>query len=134
MNMRIYDKSVPQEIRDNGFDFSWDNKKVWVLDVPAEQISIEELDWILDLPFWSSGSGKYDIFPRKVLENMDLYREHKERVLRADISYPIDIMKNTKGNWLILDGLHRFLRLVYEGNKTIKVRKISRDLIPLIEK
>jgi hypothetical protein len=47
-------------------------------------------------------------------------------MLRADLSYPIDIMEN-KGRWLILDGLHRLVKAYKNGQKTVKVRKIPRE-------
>lgn len=125
---------LPEEIREHGYDFHWDNEKVWALDIPVQEISVSELEWIFDFPFWSYDGGKYNLTPRKVIENIDLYPEHKDRVLGADISHPIDTMENQNGKLQILDGLHRLVRLVLEGNKVVKVRKIPRKVIPLIEK
>ncbi len=33
----------PNIIDEVGFDFSWDTKKVWALDVPATEMNIEDL-------------------------------------------------------------------------------------------
>ncbi len=41
----------PQIIKDVGFDFSWDYKKVWTLDEPVVSIPIEALLWHFDIPF-----------------------------------------------------------------------------------
>jgi len=38
-------QEFPQIIKDVGFDFSWEEKKVWALEYPAEEIGIEELTW-----------------------------------------------------------------------------------------
>jgi hypothetical protein len=54
-----------------------------------------------------------------------------EKIEKADTSYPIDIMEN-KGRWLILDGLHRLVKLYEQGEKTVKVRIIPRKKIPEI--
>ena len=35
---------LPGEIKKVGFDFRWDTKKVWALDLPVEEIPIEELE------------------------------------------------------------------------------------------
>ena len=35
--------NIPQIIKDVGFDFSWSEEKVWALDVPVEEMAIEEL-------------------------------------------------------------------------------------------
>jgi hypothetical protein len=130
--MRTDIKKLPEEIQKYGFDFHWDNKKVWSISVPVEEIDIDELLWSLDKPFWTN-IRKCDLCPMQVVENLDSYPLHKERILNADTSHPIDIMQNQLGKWLFLDGVHRFVRLLIEGNTKIKVRKFSRDMIPLIE-
>lgn len=123
---------LPDIIKENGFDFRWDIEKVWALDIPIENIPVSELNWILDLPFWSDGNQPYNLTAREVISNPDKYPEHLERLQNCDTTYPIDIMKNLQGKWLILDGLHRLVRLVMEANKSVKVRKLSRELIPNI--
>lgn len=128
-----FDK-LPKEIQEHGMDFHWDNEKVWSLAIPVEDIDVSELEWHLDVPFWSYEGGHYNLLPRIVLENLDLSPEHKDRVLNADIRYPIDIMENPKGRLVILDGMHRLLRLMNEGHTKVKVRKIGRDHINKIEK
>ena len=37
-------RKLPKIIKDVGFDFSWDESKVWALDVPVEEIDITELE------------------------------------------------------------------------------------------
>jgi hypothetical protein len=130
--IRVPIDQLPEVIQKYGFDFHLDNNKVWKLDIPVEEINISELEWIFDHPFWTDKT-RCDLCPRKVIENINLYPEHKKRILNADISHPVDIMKNQLGNWLILDGLHRLVRLFMEGNKKVKVRKISREFIYKIE-
>jgi len=127
-------KQIPQIIKDHGFDFYWDIKKVWALDIPVEDMDVKELDWILDLPFWTDGADWYNLTPREVITNPAKYPDHQERRYACDTSYPIDIMKNLEDKWLILDGLHRLVKLIMEGHKVVKVRKLSRRLIPQIEK
>lgn len=123
----------PQIIKDVGFDFSWDNKKVWAIDAPVTEIDINELTWHFDIPFLGKNGGVYNLTPREVLGNTEIHPEEYERTRNADISYPIDIMEN-KGRWLILDGLHRLMRLSLEGAATVRVRIIPRSYIPRILK
>ncbi|MBI2410835.1 MAG: hypothetical protein HYV32_03010 [Candidatus Kerfeldbacteria bacterium] len=40
-------------------------------------------------------------------------------------------MKNKKGRWGILDGLHRLVKLYMAGQSTVNVRKIPPELIYL---
>ena len=123
-------KKIPQIITDVGFDFDWNEEKVWALDVPVEEMDASELAWHFDIPFlWEEGI--YDLAPIEVLDRPDKHQKEYDRVLRADLAYPIDIMWN-KGRWLILDGLHRLMKAWVLGIKKVKVRKISRDFIPKI--
>lgn len=53
--------------------------------------------------------------------------------MKADMKYPIDIMRN-KGRWLILDGLHRLMKAYLLGMKKVRVRKIPRTKVKIIQK
>lgn len=120
-------ENIPQIIKDVDFDFSWSEEKVWKLKVPVEEMSIKELEWHFDIPFlWEN--GVYNLTSREVIEHPDEHKEEYERTMKADLSYPIDIMEN-KGRWLILDGLHRLMKASVLGMETVKVRKISCDYI-----
>lgn len=124
----------PEIIRRVGFDFAWDERKVWALECPIISMSRSRLDWHLDVPFlWTVPDGYYDLLPRDVIDNPEDYPEEYTRTMQSDTSYPIDIMFWRK-NWLILDGLHRLMKLNIEGVSDIQVRKISKEAIPLIMK
>jgi hypothetical protein len=124
--------NVPQIISEVGFDFHWDNEKVWMLQVPTITMDIAELLWHFDIPFLSEHES-YDLSPREVLEHPDAHKKEYARMMRADTSHPIDIMEN-KGRWLILDGLHRLMKLYSEGRTIVTVRVIPRERIPEILK
>lgn len=124
----------PKIIQDVGFDFNWDVKKVWELDVLSEEMPINELVWHFDVPFiWSKPDGFYDVKPIEVMEHPERFPEEHERTMQANTSYPIDIMFY-KNRWLILDGLHRLMKQSIEGKQTVRVRKIPESAIPLIVK
>lgn len=120
-------ENLPQIIKDVGFDFSWDEKKVWQLDEPIIELNIDELEWHFDIPFLSENKD-YDLSPREVINNPESHKEEYDRAMNCDTKYPIDIMEN-KGKWLILDGLHRLMKLYIDGKKIISVRKIPRQRI-----
>jgi hypothetical protein len=127
-------RELPPIIQEVGFDFVWDERKVWELDVPIEEMVTEELTWHLDVPFiWSKPDGYYDVTPNEVIANREQYAEEINRTLRADTKFPIDIMR-WNGRWLILDGLHRLMKQVMEGRLVVQVRKIPQSAIPLITK
>lgn len=130
---------VPKEIRvdprhaAHAFDLPFwrDNQKLWALKVPVEEMDMRELEWIFEVPFWEDKKGNIVITPREVMDRMDKYPYHRDKILRADTSHPIDIMKNKKGQWLTLDGLHRLEKLHLRKEKKIRVRKIPPSLIHL---
>ncbi len=127
-------RDMPDIIKEVGFDFSWDERKVWELDVPAEDMPIGELTWHFDVPFiWSKPDGYYDVNPREVIEHPDQHVEEYQRTMQADTVHPIDIML-WKKRWLILDGLHRLMKQAIEGKEIVQVRKIPESAIPQILK
>lgn len=126
------ENSIPQIIKDVGFDFHWSEEKVWALNVPTDEIDIKELTWHFDVPFlWED--GVYNLKPQEVIDNPEAHAKEYERTMKADLIYPIDIMENN-GRWLILDGLHRLMRSSMLKMDSVKVRKISREDIPKIMK
>ncbi len=124
----VMENNIPKIIEDVGFDFDWDEEKVWKLNVPVTDMNIKELVWHFDIPFlWHKG-GVYNLTPREVIENPRKYEDEYQRTVRAELKYPIDIMEN-KGRWLILDGLHRLMKAHIQGTETVNVRIIPRDKI-----
>lgn len=125
-------RELPEIIKQVGFDFHWDEKKVWQLDVPTEDMPISQLSWHFEIPFWRSNPDSYyDLKPIDVIKQPNIYQEECSRTMLADTSYPIDVMY-WKERWVILDGLHRLVKLSIEGKNTVKVRKISHADIPKI--
>ncbi len=118
---------TPKIIDDVGFDFDWKEEKVWELDVPVEEISLDELSWHFDIPFW----GDYDLKPIDVIKDPSKYDSEYKRIMDSDLQYPLDIMF-WKGRYLLLDGLHRLAKAKILGLKTVKVRKIPQEAIPQI--
>jgi hypothetical protein len=62
----------------------------------------------------------------QVIYNPKEYQEHWNKINKADTKYPLDIFLHPdSGKWVLLDGLHRLVRLILDDNRIIKVRKIS---------
>jgi len=127
-------RELPPIIKEVGFDFHWDERKVWALNIPVEVLPISELTWHLDIPFlWSQPAGFYDLKPSTVLHHPEQYPEEYARTLEADLQYPIDIMQKAE-HWVILDGLHRLMKAALQEQVSVKVRKIPQSAVPLIQK
>ena len=127
------DQNIPQSVLEYGFNFDWNEEDVWKLDYPTEEMDLAMLEWHFTIPFWNWNNTWYNLTPNQVIENKDKYKEQYERILNANIDYPIDIMEN-KGRYVILDGLHRLAKYKILGYTKIKVRIIPRTEIKNIAK
>jgi hypothetical protein len=108
--------------------FKTDEPKLWAIDIPIEEIPVSEIAHNLDIPYLEQeGTDDWNLTPRMLINNFDRETTHASRVEQVDLSYPIDIY-NHKGTWIILDGVHRFTKAVRQGNKTIKVRRVTDDI------
>lgn len=123
-----YHDSLPESVRQYGFDFYWDNAKVWKVKAPITQLAIADLEWHFDVPFLWEGEGEYNLTAREVLEHPELHREEYDRMLRADDVFPIDVMDN-RGRLTILDGLHRLMKAYSQHKTYVQVRIIPRRFI-----
>ncbi len=122
--------TLPEIIKQVGFDFNWDSKKVWDLDVPTQTMDINELVWHFDIPFWEKdGTDDWNLTPWEVIHKKEGTTDHQRKVEEVDLKYPIDIMEN-KGKYVILDGLHRLVKAYMLGQKEVEVRIIPRKYIP----
>jgi len=121
----------PQIIKEIGFDFDWDEKKVWKFVLPVIEMDINELIWHFEVPFYSGDGNKYYVKPREVIDNPVDHKNEYEKMKGADLRYPLDLMEN-KGRLLLLDGLHRLMKAYIQGEKTVKVRIVPRGRIPEI--
>jgi len=130
MEKEIY---VDPRHEEHSFDLPFwrDNFKLWALDVPIEEMDINEFLWILNIPFWEDEDGNIVITPNEVINDLDKYPHHRDKIKNSDISYPIDIMKNKKDEWGILDGLHRLIKIYLKKESKIQVRKIPSEMIHL---
>ena len=124
----------PQIIKEYCLNFRPDNKKVWKIIAPIEKMKISKLTWQFEIPLWHSSSKHYVITPNQVLKNPKKYKKQYKRIMNANLKYPIEIMKNQKGLWEILDGLHRLVKAYLLDCKEVNVRKIPLSEIPKIRK
>lgn len=106
-------------------DFKWDNKKVWALDLPVQEIAIEKLLRHFAFPFWFDDDVTN---PWAVIDNPEIHKEHYTQSMETDISYPIDVLIRN-GRYEILDGLHRLVKHYVLGNKVVPIRIVPKENI-----
>lgn len=130
---RRHGRQLPEIIDRVGFDFDWDERKVWRLEAPVDEMPVDELVWHFEIPFLQIRPAGDYVTPRQVIDQPGKYPGEHQRTMAADTSYPIDIMR-WRGRWLILDGLHRLMKQTINGARVVRVRKIPKTAIPLILK
>ncbi len=116
----------PEEI-DVGFKVNY--KKLWDLDISVEEIDISKLEANLDFPYLEQeGTDDWNLTPRMLIDNFAKEISHAKKVEKTDLDYPIEIYFHND-NWIILDGIHRYVKALMRGDKTIKVRRVSKEML-----
>lgn len=107
--------------------------RLWDLDIPTEEVAMSFLVHNLDIPYLDKeGTDDWNLTPRMLVEHTEKEPGHMKKVENADLSFPIEIYEN-KGVWIILDGVHRFTKAVIQGSETMKVRKVTKDMLESIQ-
>jgi len=122
----VNDWSTPYECLVNGFPFPIKMKDMWKSDTKVEEIDVEELKWNLEFPWWSTDEEiPYNLKPQTVLEDIDMYPSHRERINNSETRHPLLLVQTKQNRWLIYDGVHRFVKQLLEGKNTVNVQKFS---------
>jgi hypothetical protein len=128
--MSTYPKP-PQILTDAGLSLFVHDIGFRDLDLPIISIPIKTLLWHLDLPVWEKdGTDDWNLTPRQVIEREMGTDEHYQRVLEADLSYPILVTEYNK-HLVILDGIHRLVKAFLENRTTIRAKRIPREHLVL---
>lgn len=118
--------SLPK-ILDTGFKI--DEPKLWAIDIPVEEIPITDIEYNLDIPYLDKeGTDDWNLTPRMLIENLDQEPSHAKDIDATDLKYPIDLYFHD-GKWIILDGVHRFAKAIILGHQTIKIRRVSENIV-----
>ena len=102
---------------------------LYTLDLPTEEISMSEIMHNADIPYLEKeGTDDWNLSPKGLIKNWNKEPTHSTRAEKADLSYPIMIYY-FKGNWIILDGVHRFTKTLKENHKTILAKRVPESAI-----
>ena len=58
---------IPAALRDWLLPIEWDRELLWALELPRRRLTLEELRWHLDLPWWRSNGVWFQVTPREYL-------------------------------------------------------------------
>lgn len=129
MSFSQHKRKFPTEIAEY-FDSSWEKRELWRLDLPRRVLQTSALQWHLDYPFWSTKppGPVFDLMPRVVLASPQKYSRHRERIVAADLSYPVNVGR-FGGRLVIIDGLHRLAKAVHRGVTEIECKLVPKQHI-----
>jgi hypothetical protein len=89
-------------------------EKIWELATDELMVASSVFLWQLDCPFWKTKKGRsFDLCPAEVILNPNSHAAHARRISEADTAYPL-VVSEFGGTLVILDGLHRFAKLISE--------------------
>jgi hypothetical protein len=117
--------------------------------LPIVEIPFEELEPALDVRIWMSSDESLAFSPRHLVKHMVLDTDHWNRMLAADLSYPIlvfDISANWAkllenqsyrecvsmllyGNYDVIDGNHRLAKCFLSGVKMVKAKVVTWEVL-----
>jgi hypothetical protein len=100
---------MPESMREVFPSTRWQLGKLWALDLRVEPIEVADLLWMLDLPLWQLNGERFKVTPNQVAATPMNFRPHYERVMNADLDFPIHLVAY-RGRLVVLDGIHRLLK------------------------
>lgn len=113
-----------------------DNNKIYSVDLMIAYVNIyklipikinvsEYLDSIINYSGWGDPIKNIRYSPLDVLHNPKKYKEDYERIMNANLIYPIIITKNN----IVIDGVHRIVKASFLQKKQIKAYVFNNTLL-----
>lgn len=122
-------KKPPKILTDVGLNMFVDTVKLRNLPIPITDVSLEKLQWHFDMPVWDKdGTDDWNLTPKQVMEKAEGTSTHQKRVHDADTTHPI-IVTEYKSRLVILDGVHRLVKVYSNSGKTIKAKIIPAEYL-----
>jgi len=112
--------------------FVWDMDRLRGYPAPVRSLPLTTVRHFLDAPVWRRAGGRpFTLSPTEVVAAPARHRAHHEQAMRADLSFPIDLIDCADGRRLA-DGYHRLLKATVIGEEEILARLIPEAAIPLV--
>ena len=106
-----------------------DTAKLAALPLPIIDMPVSDLLWHFDMPIWAKDeTDDWNLTPWEVIEGNPNTMVHRKRVDQADIQYPI-LVTNYKSKLVILDGVHRLVKIYENGSKVVRAKMIPAEYL-----
>jgi hypothetical protein len=112
---------TPESMRDVFPQTHWQLGKLWALDLRVEPVEVADLLWMFDLPLWQLNGERFKVTPNQVAATPMNFRPHYERVMDADLDFPIHLVAY-RGRLVVLDGVHRLLKAHFLRRRWIEAK------------
>jgi len=112
---------TPDSMRDVFPQTHWQLGKLWALDLRVEPVEVADLLWMFDLPLWQLNGERFKVTPNQVAATPMNFRPHYERVMDADLDFPIHLVAY-RGRLVVLDGVHRLLKAHFLRRRWIEAK------------
>lgn len=107
--------------------------KLRELPLPIEEIDIQDLVWHFDMPVWEKmGTDDWNLTPWEVIRKEEGSEIHQQRVEAADTIHPLIVTKYNS-RLVILDGVHRLVKLYLQAEKKVQAKIIPTEYLSLRE-
>jgi len=124
--------SVPAALRGLILDFEWSRERLWKLDLPVRAMAIEQLRWLLALPWWSYEGVHFAISPDQVRADPGRYRVQYARTMAADLTLPLHVLVRQDRVVTMLDGVHRLLKADLAGMQLVQTKPVPPRCLDII--
>ena len=124
--------SVPAALHGLVLDFEWSRERLWALDLPVRAMAIEELRWLLALPWWSHEGVHFAISPNQVRADPDRYAAQYDRTMAADLTLPLHVLQRQDRVVTMLDGVHRLLKADLVGLQLVDTKPVPPHCLDII--
>jgi hypothetical protein len=122
---------TPDVIRETFPMVRWDMARLRALSLPVQRVAVQDLAWQFDLPLWQLNGVRFQVSPGQVRDDPARFPDHRRRVMASDLRYPIHLIRHS-GRLVVLDGFHRLLKAVLQGQAQIDAMVLSQQDLELI--
>jgi hypothetical protein len=120
-----------EDVMKNKFNRAFYQEDLWkyVENKKTETYDMKDVKHWIYAPCWSYNINNIECFYSiyQVLMQKGKFKEDMKRIKKANTSYPLIVIKNEFDSYGgILDGNHRFAKLIMNNSKKVKFKFISR--------